>query len=156
MSTKPAHDETLISEAAPAPSQALSGVLLLASSAVALLWANSPWQAGYQTLWHTPVAGWSLQHVVNDGLMALFFLLVGLEIKHELQDGALSSWRKAALPVVGAIGGMLVPAVLYAVIARGTEASAGWGIPMATDIAFALGIIALLGDRVPAGLRIFL
>jgi len=156
MTAKPVHDETLISEEAPGPSQALSGVLLLASAAVALLWANSPWRDGYQALWHTPVAGWSLQHVVNDGLMTLFFLLVGLEIKHELQDGALSSWRKAALPVVGAIGGMLVPAVLYTLVARGTDANAGWGVPMATDIAFALGVIALLGDRVPAGLRIFL
>lgn len=150
------HDDTFISPESPGPSQSLSGVLLLLSSAVALAWANSPWQSSYHALWHTPVAGWSLQHVVNDGLMALFFLLVGLEIKHELQDGALSSWRKASLPVVGAFGGMVVPAALYATIARGTDATAGWGIPMATDIAFALGIIALLGDRVPAGLRIFL
>jgi len=88
--------------------------------------------------------------------MAIFFLLVGLEIKHEIQDGALSSLRKAALPVVGAAGGMLLPAVIYALVAAGTPAARGWGIPMATDIAFALGIVALLGERVPAALRIFL
>lgn len=137
-------------------SQAVGGVVLLTCAAVALIWANSPWQSGYAALWHAPVLGTTLQHAVNDGLMALFFLLVGLEIKYELQDGALSSWRKASLPVVGAIGGMLLPAAIFWSLARGTDAVVGWGVPMATDIAFALGIVALLGNRVPAGLRVFL
>lgn len=123
---------------------------------VAMLWANSPWGVRYVALWQTAIGTMTLGHVINDGLMALFFLLVGLEIKQELQSGALASWQRASLPVVGAIGGMLIPAALYALIARGTPASVGWGIPMATDIAFALGIVALLGTRVPAGLRIFL
>lgn len=137
-------------------SQAVGGVVLLACTGLALVWANSPWRDAYHALWHAPRLGTSLQHVVNDGLMALFFLLVGLEIKYELQDGALSTWRKASLPVVGALGGMLLPATIFWTIARGTTAAPGWGVPMATDIAFALGIVALLGDRVPAGLRVFL
>lgn len=149
-------EEGYVSEKAPAPSQALSGVLLLLCAAIALAWANSPAQASYHGLLHHEVLGWSALHFINDGLMAVFFLLVGLEIKHELQDGALSSIRKAALPVVGAAGGMIVPAAIYTVIAAGTPAARGWGIPMATDIAFALGIVALLGDRVPAALRVFL
>lgn len=157
------HDDALttgedgyVSENAPPPSQAFSGGLLLACAVVALAWANSSAQASYHALLHAEVAGWSVLHVINDGLMAAFFLLVGLEIKHELQDGALSSVKKAALPVVGAIGGMLLPALIYALVASGTPAARGWGIPMATDIAFALGMVALLGDRVPSALRIFL
>ena len=149
-------EEGYVSEKAPPPSQALSGLLLLLCAAVALVWANSSAQASYHGLLHAEVAGWSALHFINDGLMAVFFLLVGLEIKHELQDGALSSVRKAALPVVGAAGGMLLPAAIYALVAIGTPAARGWGIPMATDIAFALGIVALLGNRVPAALRIFL
>lgn len=149
-------EEGYVSEKAPPPSQALSGLLLLVCAAVALAWANSPWRESYASLLHFEVAGWSLLHAINDGLMAIFFLLVGLEIKHELQDGALSSMRKAALPVVGAIGGMIMPALVYTLLAFGTPAAAGWGIPMATDIAFALGIVALLGDRVPPALRVFL
>ncbi|MFO0071997.1 MAG: Na+/H+ antiporter NhaA [Gemmatimonas sp.] len=149
-------EEGYVSEKAPPPSQALSGLLLLLCAAVALVWANSSAQASYHGLLHAEVAGWSALHFINDGLMAVFFLLVGLEIKHELQDGALSSVRKAALPVVGAAGGMLLPAAIYALVAMGTPAARGWGIPMATDIAFALGIVALLGNRVPAALRSFL
>lgn len=149
-------EEGYVSEKAPPPSQALSGLLLLLCAAVALVWANSSAQTSYHGLLHAEVAGWSALHFINDGLMAVFFLLVGLEIKHELQDGALSSVRKAALPVVGAAGGMLLPAAIYALVAMGTPAARGWGIPMATDIAFALGIVALLGNRVPAALRIFL
>lgn len=149
-------EDGLIDEKAPPPSQALSGLLLLGCALVALLWANSPWRESYHALNHLPVGGLSLQHFINDALMAVFFLVVGLEIKHEIQDGALSSMRKAALPVVGAVGGMVLPAAIYLMVAGGTDAHAGWGIPMATDIAFALGIVALLGDRVPAGLRIFL
>jgi NhaA family Na+:H+ antiporter len=149
-------EEGYVSEKAPPPSQALSGLLLLLCAAAALVWANSPWQSSYHHLLHAEVVGWSAMHFINDGLMAIFFLLVGLEIKYELQDGALSSVRQAALPVVGALGGMLLPAAIYTAVAVGTPAARGWGIPMATDIAFALGIVALLGDRVAAPLRIFL
>ncbi|MBY0491937.1 MAG: Na+/H+ antiporter NhaA [Gemmatimonadaceae bacterium] len=149
-------DDGLISARPQPPSQAVSGLVLLLCAVGALLWANSRWQESYTAVWHLAVGPTTLQHVINDGLMALFFLLVGLEIKHEVLDGALASWQRAALPVVGAIGGMLMPAVIYALIARGTDAAPGWGIPMATDIAFALGIVALLGDRVPPGLRVFL
>lgn len=152
----PAHNEGFISESPPKPSQTVSGLLLLLATAAAMIWANSPALESYHALWETPVGGISLHEVINDALMALFFLLVGLEIKYELQVGALSSFRQAALPIVGAIGGMLLPAAIYTLIAHGTEASHGWGIPMATDIAFALGVMAILGDRVPAGLRIFL
>ena len=149
-------EDGLISERPQPPSQVASGLLLLLCAVAALAWANSPWGASYLALLHLPVGPTTLQHGINDALMALFFLLVGMEIKHELQDGALSSWRRASLPVVGALGGMVLPATLYALIARGTDAAPGWGIPMATDIAFALGIVALLGERVPAGLRVFL
>jgi Na+:H+ antiporter, NhaA family len=149
-------EEGYVSEKAPPPSQALSGLLLLVCATLALMWANSSWQDSYHHLLHVELLGWSALHFINDGLMAVFFLLVGLEIKHEVQDGALSSVRKAALPVVGAIGGMILPAAIYTLVAVGTPAARGWGIPMATDIAFALGIVALLGDRVPAALRIFL
>jgi len=144
--------------------EAAGGVVLLACAAIALAWANSPWGAGYHTLWETPLGfdgrafglTLTLREWVNDGLMAVFFLLVGLEIKRELIVGELSSRRSAALPVIAAIGGMVVPAAAYALVNRGGPGAAGWGIPMATDIAFALGILALLGDRIPSGLRVFL
>jgi len=151
------HDEEgYVSEKAPPPSQAFSGLLLLVCALAALILANSSAQESYHALLHATLFGWSALHFINDGLMAVFFLLVGLEIKHEIQDGALSSIRKSALPVVGAIGGMLLPAAIYSLVAADTPATRGWGIPMATDIAFALGIVALLGDRVPSALRIFL
>ncbi|MGZ8468146.1 MAG: Na+/H+ antiporter NhaA [Gemmatirosa sp.] len=142
---------------------AASGLVLLAATAVALVWANSPWADTYHHLWEAPVTigapGFgltlSLHHWVNDGLMAVFFFLVGLEIKREVLVGELASRRTAALPVAAALGGMVVPALLSALNAGGAGA-AGWAVPMATDIAFALGILALLGDRVPSGLRIFL
>lgn len=149
-------EDGYVSEKAPPPGQALSGLLLLVCAGLALAWANSRFQDSYHSLLHIEVAGWSALHFINDGLMAVFFLLVGLEIKHEVQDGALSSLKKSALPVVGAAGGMLLPALIYSLVAAGTPAARGWGIPMATDIAFALGIVALLGDRVPAALRVFL
>jgi NhaA family Na+:H+ antiporter len=143
---------------------ASGGLVLLASTAVALGWANSPWAESYHHLWETPLTvgtpGFGLTlsvHAwVNDGLMAVFFFLVGLEIKREVLVGELASRRSAALPVAAALGGMLVPAALYALVNRGGPGAAGWGVPMATDIAFALGILALLGDRVPSGLRVFL
>lgn len=151
-----APNDGFITTEAPKPSQSISGLLLLAATIAAMIWANASAGDSYHAVWELPVAGMSLHHVINDALMALFFLMVGLEIKYELQDGALASIRQAALPIVGALGGMLVPAAIYTTIALGTPAASGWGIPMATDIAFALGIMALLGDRVPAGLRIFL
>lgn len=144
--------------------QAFSGLLLLAFTALALVWANSPWAHGYHELWETPVTvgfgdftlSKTLHHWINDGLMAIFFFMVGLEIKRELLSGELSTPQQAALPIFAAVGGMVVPAVLYASFNFGTPQISGWGVPMATDIAFALGILALVGDRVPVGLKIFL
>jgi Na+:H+ antiporter, NhaA family len=141
-----------------------SGATLLAGAAVvALVWANSPWSQSYQDLWNT-TAGISvgthslvldLRHWINDGLMTIFFLVVGLEIKRELTDGHLSSRRAALLPGVAALGGMLAPALVYLAIA-GTTAPRGWAIPMATDIALAVGVLAVAGSRIPASLRAFL
>ncbi|MED5360981.1 MAG: Na+/H+ antiporter NhaA, partial [Actinomycetota bacterium] len=142
-----------------------SGVLLLVATAVALVWVNSGWGDSYHEFWHTEielaVGTWhlphmSLGHFVNDALMALFFFVVGLEIKRELVTGDLSSARAAALPVIGAVGGMAVPALLYLMLNTAGEASRGWGIPMATDIAFAVGIVALLGSRVSPKIKLFL
>jgi NhaA family Na+:H+ antiporter len=142
----------------------LGGVLLLACTVVALAWANSPWGEGYFHLWETPLtvsAGGAtvrgtLHLLINDGLMAVFFLLVGLEIKRELLVGELASARQAALPIAAAAGGMLVPALIYLAVNAGGLGTRGWGIPMATDIAFALGVLTILGPRVPLGLKIFL
>jgi NhaA family Na+:H+ antiporter len=141
-----------------------SGLVLLACTAVALVWANSPWASSYEHLWETELTlslgSWSahstLHHLINDGLMAVFFFLVGLEIKREMLAGELASARQAALPIAGALGGMVVPALLYASLNAGGAGEPGWGVPMATDIAFALGVLALLGDRVPVGVRVFL
>ncbi|ADV68580.1 Na+/H+ antiporter NhaA [Deinococcus maricopensis] len=145
-------------------SEAFAGLLLVCTAALAFAWANSPWREAYFTLQHTHLSvalgaatlDFSLEHWVNDGLMAVFFLLVGLEIKRELLIGELASRRRAALAVAAAVGGMLVPAALYALLNGGGPGRAGWGIPMATDIAFALGVLALLGPRVPVGLKVFL
>ena len=141
------------------------GILLLVATAAALVWVNSGWGDSYHSFWHTEielaVGSWhlphmSLGHFVNDALMALFFFVVGLEIKRELVTGDLSSMRAAALPAIGAAGGMVVPALLYFVFNTAGEASRGWGIPMATDIAFAVGIVALLGSRVSPKIKLFL
>ena len=140
------------------------GLVLLATTAVALLWANSAWSNAYTVLWATELAfevgRWTLaldlRHWVNEGLMALFFFVVGLEIKRELVAGELRSVRTAALPAVAALGGMVLPALLFLVINLGGEGQRGWGVPMATDIAFALGVLALFGSRVPAGLKLLL
>lgn len=145
-------------------SEAAGGIVLLVCTAIALAWANSPWKDGYDSLLHHSLAvGGShfeleltVHEWINDGLMALFFFLVGLEIKREILTGELASMRRAALPIAGAIGGMIVPAALYALFNANGAGARGWGIPMATDIAFALGIVALLGPRVPAALRVFL
>jgi NhaA family Na+:H+ antiporter len=133
-------------------------------TAIALVLANSPWAEAWNAFWHTEVrlgvGNWelhaSLAHWVNDGLMTVFFFLVGLEIKRELVDGELRTARRAALPIVAALGGMIAPAVIYLLLAGSGAGARGWGIPMATDIAFAVGILALLGQRVPIGLKIFL
>ena len=140
------------------------GILLIVATVVALVWANSPFGESYEALWRTKLTvglgefslSKDLTHWINDGLMAVFFLVVGLEIKREILVGELSSARNAALPVVAALGGALVPALIYAAFNAGTEGAAGWGIPMATDIAFALGVLALLGERVPLALKVFL
>jgi NhaA family Na+:H+ antiporter len=144
--------------------QSASGIILLACAVIALILANSPWSAGFAEFWHTPVTltigGFelheSLLHFINDGLMPLFFFVVGLEIKREIVAGELSDRRKAMLPVVAALGGMVVPASLYLMLQFGKPTVAGWGIPMATDIAFLVGFLALLGSRVPPGLKILL
>lgn len=143
---------------------AIGGIILLATTVVALVWANSPWAASYEHLWEQRLvigpAGspleMTLHQWINDALMAVFFLLVGLEIKRELRVGELASPSQAALPILGAAGGMIVPALLFTALNAGGPGSAGWGVPMATDIAFALGIIRLLGSRVPVGLKVFL
>lgn len=144
--------------------EAFGGILLLACALVALLWANSPWGATYDLFWSTELTlgtvhyhlTESLRHWVNDGLMAFFFFVVGLEIKREVLVGELASPRNAALPALAALGGAIAPAVIYVGLNRGTPGVDGWGIPMATDIAFALGVLALLGRRIPAGLTVFL
>jgi NhaA family Na+:H+ antiporter len=144
--------------------EASSSLLLIVATLLALAWANSGWEDWYNDLLHSNVSiafghtviSKSLLHWVNDGLMALFFFAVGLEIKRELLVGELSTARKAIFPVIAAAGGMLVPAAIFAAFNRGTPSAAGWGIPMATDIAFALGAVAIFGSRLPIGLRIFL
>ena len=145
-------------------SEASGSVLLLVFTVVALVWANSPRADLYERMLHArlgiTVGGWSFSmsaaHWVNDGLMALFFFVVGLEIKRELSVGQLSTFRSALLPVAAALGGLAAPALIYAWFNAGGPGAAGWGVPMATDIAFALGVLALLGPRVPVGLKVFL
>lgn len=136
-------------------SEAASGILLLAVTVLALIVANSPLADSYFHTLHAVVAGLSIHHWINDGLMALFFLLVGLEIRHELGHGELSTWAGRALPGLAALGGMVVPATIYAAFNWG-GALHGWAIPTATDIAFSLGVLAMLGSRAPASLKIFL
>ncbi|HQR29727.1 MAG TPA: Na+/H+ antiporter NhaA [Anaeromyxobacteraceae bacterium] len=145
-------------------SEAAGSVLLLLFTAIALAWANSPWSGLYDRMLHAPigvsVGGWSFSmsaaHWVNDGLMAVFFFVVGLEIKREILVGQLSTFRSALLPVAAALGGLVAPALIYASLNAGTPGARGWGVPMATDIAFALGVLALVGPRVPVGLKVFL
>lgn len=136
-------------------SQSSAGLVLMAAAALALIIANSPLRAGYEAVLYSNLGPLSLAHWINDGLMALFFLLVGLEIKREMLDGQLSTWPRRVLPGIAAAGGIAVPALVYLAFNQGPTA-AGWAIPAATDIAFALGVVALLGNRVPASLRIFL
>jgi NhaA family Na+:H+ antiporter len=144
--------------------EAAGGVALVSAAVIALVWANSPWQASYEELWTTHLAitigdvgiDLDLRHWINDGLMAVFFFVIGLEIKRELVEGELRDPRRAALPAIAAVGGMVVPALLYLALNAGGDGAAGWGIPMATDIAMAVGVLSLLGSRVPASLKLFL
>jgi Na+:H+ antiporter, NhaA family len=167
--TTPAVNEPLVDRLlAPfrqfAATASAGGIVLLVATAIALVWANSQWADAYHHIWETPLqvgiggwrAEWTAHHFINDGLMAVFFFVVGLEIKREMVAGELKSVRTAALPMIAALGGMVVPAAIYVAINRGGPGMSGWGVPMATDIAFALGILALLGDRVPVGLKVFL
>ena len=145
-------------------SQVIGSVILLICALVALIWANSPFSHSYFEIWETDIVlsigTWSLSMTVhqwvNEGLMMAFFLIVGLEVKEQVLVGELSSIRRAMLPVAAAIGGMVVPALIFALVNTGAEGSSGWGIPMSTDIAFALGILALLGNRIPLSLKVFL
>jgi NhaA family Na+:H+ antiporter len=142
---------------------AAGGILMFGATVAALVWANSPWRDLYFDLWNTSLSlqlgGYGLtkdlSHWINDGLMVVFFFVVGLEIKREMLVGELASPRQAALPIAAAAGGAVVPALIYLAINAGGDAARGWGVPMATDIAFAIGIMALLGNRVPLGLRVF-
>lgn len=131
-------------------------ILLILCTVVSLIIANSVLGESYLHFWHSYLGTLSIEHWVNDGLMAIFFLLIGLELKRELYVGELSNFKNALLPIVAAIGGMAVPALFHFIFNNGTPTQAGIGIPMATDIAFALGVLALLGSRVPASLKVFL
>ena len=137
--------------------EASGGIVLMFAAALALIVANSPLGPSYETALHAKLGPLSLEHWINDALMALFFLLVGLEIKREMLDGQLATWPRRLLPGIGAAGGMVVPAVIFIVLNwQNPETARGWAIPTATDIAFALGVLSLLGNRVPASLKIFL
>jgi len=137
-------------------SEKAGGLILVFVTIISLLLANSAWQAGYISFWNTGLGGHSLVHWINDGLMAIFFLLIGLELEREIYQGELTDLKSATLPILAATGGIIVPAGLFFLLNYGTATQAGTGIPMATDIAFAIGILSLLGSRVPASLKVFL
>jgi NhaA family Na+:H+ antiporter len=144
-------------------SETSGSILLFAATVVALIWANSPWSASYFALWklplklgRRPLLSMDLHHWIDDGLMVLFFLVVGLEIKREIVKGELASFHRAALPIMAALGGMILPALIYFALNRYGAGAYGWGIPMATDIGFALGVLALLGKRISPSLRVFM
>lgn len=144
--------------------ESISGMVLLAAAAIALIWANSPFAAGYHQLWHMPISvavaslsfSHSLHFWINDGLMTIFFLVVGMEIRHEIHAGALSNIKQAALPIVAAFGGVALPALIYLLVNSNPARSHGWAVPTATDIAFAVGVLALLGRSIPGNVRVFL
>lgn len=144
--------------------EAVSGVALLLAAVIALIWANSPVAESYEHFWNTQLTlglgdysvSRSLHFLVNDGLMTIFFLVVGAEIRQEIRDGALANMKLATLPLGAALGGVLMPAIIYTLLNHGTQASAGWAVPTATDIAFAVGVLALLGKSIPNGVRILL
>lgn len=137
-------------------SEKAGGLILVFVTVFSLILANSPWQIEYIRLWHFDLNGHSIVHWINDGLMTIFFLLIGLELEREIYHGELSGIKNASLPIIGAIGGLLVPVGLFLLFNFGTENQAGAAIPMATDIAFAIGILSLLGNRVPSSLKVFL
>jgi NhaA family Na+:H+ antiporter len=137
-------------------SESKSGIILISCTLLSLLLANSMFGESYQAIWHSKIAGFSVEHLINDGLMAIFFLLVGLEIEREIYIGELSNLKAAVLPIFAALGGMLCPALIHWLFNQGTITQDGAGIPMATDIAFALGVLMLLGKRIPVSLKIFL
>lgn len=137
-------------------SEKAGGLILIGCTLISLVLANSVFSSGYLHFWHTNFAGQPIEYWINDGLMVIFFLLIGLELEREVYQGELSDLKNALLPIFGAIGGMLIPAGLYLLFNYGTNTQSGAGIPMATDIAFALGILSLLGNRVPTSLKIFL
>lgn len=144
--------------------EAVSGIVLLIAAIAALSWANSPWAGSYHVLWHTPVtlgigrfvSSQSLHFWINDGLMTVFFLVVGMEIRREIHEGALASMRLAALPVAAALGGVAMPALIYLALNETPPLRQGWAVPTATDIAFAVGVLALLGRSIPANVRVLL
>ena len=144
--------------------EAVSGIVLLLAAAVALVWANSPAAESYEHLWHLPLGfslgsfsvSQSLHFWINDALMTVFFLVVGMEIRREIHDGALADLRQAALPLAAALGGVAVPALAYLAVSGSAELRQGWAVPTATDIAFAVGVLALLGKSIPACVRVFL
>ncbi|HTE15767.1 MAG TPA: Na+/H+ antiporter NhaA [Burkholderiales bacterium] len=136
-------------------SEKSSGILLIFCTVISLLIANSSISPDYLNFWQSNIGGLSLGHWINDALMAIFFLLIGLELERELYIGELSNFKNALLPIVAAIGGMIAPALIHFSFNAGTPTQAGFGIPMATDIAFALGVLALLGNRIPASLKVF-
>ena len=144
-------------------SETSGSILLFGATVIALVWANSPWNSSYFAFWKLPLPlgrrplfSMDLHHWIDDGLMVLFFLVVGLEIKREIVKGELSSFRQAALPIIAALGGMIFPALIYFGLNHSGVGARGWGIPMATDIGFALGVLALIGKRIPSSLRVFM
>ncbi|MES2862731.1 MAG: Na+/H+ antiporter NhaA [Bacteroidota bacterium] len=137
-------------------SEKLGGLVLIVCTLVSLLLANSSFGESYHHFWLTEFSDHSIEHWINDGLMTIFFLLIGLELEREIYQGELSNFKDALLPIFAAIGGMLIPAAIFIFFNFGTETQSGAGIPMATDIAFALGILSLLGNRVPTSLKVFL
>jgi NhaA family Na+:H+ antiporter len=137
-------------------SEKTGGLILVFMTILSIGLANSPWQTNYINFWHFELGRHSIVHWINDGLMTIFFLLIGLELEREIYNGELSNIKNASLPIFGALGGMVFPAGLFLLLNFGTKTQSGAGIPMATDIAFAIGILSLLGNRVPATLKIFL
>ena len=137
-------------------SEKAGGFILIACTMFSLILANSIWSESYLHIWHLQLGTLSVEHWINDGLMTIFFLLIGLELEREIYVGELSNFKNALLPISAAIGGMLIPAGLYLLLNYGTNTQSGAGIPMATDIAFALGILSLLGNRIPVSLKVFL
>src|SRR5690606_4177736 len=144
--------------------EAVSGLLLLLAAAIALVWANSPFRPSYDAIWHLPIGlnlgsltfDTSLHFIINDVLMVIFFLAVGLEVRREMHEGSLTNPRDAVLPIAAAVGGVVAPALIYLMLIPDNSWRGGWAIPVATDIAFALGVLALFGRSIPSSVRIFL